>query len=326
MVASKVGRQARVIDFLYSLASPRVLTSSGSSRKNLNLLRDDPESPLLHTSHSRCMGVDSLQRYPADRLPAGRASRAASPGGCYPRRWALVAAWRAGGAGRSILILQGAESLARQFRDLAVAESVDEQSVVVASDLRVAHAEVHHLLDELLLIVTDRLDDLILGLEADDGRVGVLVRDTVHLGGRPTEVVQHRRHLLGLGEIGPVEVLDVGRELGDDEADLIHLGVAEPRVGVSLQRPLRDRRTVPVVLEVALDALVVHDPAGCCDVALLHRKYHVVLQRLGRALHQDIVGGKPGRADAKALATDYVLHLVGQAPEALRLGDRLQVS
>src|SRR5919112_678357 len=85
--------------------------------------------------------------------------------------------------------------------NLAVAKGVDEQPVVVASNLGVAHAEVHHLLNEFLFIVAERLDDLILGLEADEGRVGVLVCDTVHLGGRPTEVVQHRRHLLGLGEI-----------------------------------------------------------------------------------------------------------------------------
>src|SRR5918997_4290330 len=84
-----------------------------------------------------------------------------------------------------------------QTRDLAVAKSVDEQPVVVAGDLGVAHTKVHHLLDEFLLLAADRLDDLILGLEVDDGRVGVFVRDAVHLGGRPTEVVQHRSHLLG---------------------------------------------------------------------------------------------------------------------------------
>src|SRR5215210_2453515 len=145
-------------------------------------------------------------------------------------------------------------SSARQPRNLTVAEGIDEQPVIVASNLGVAGAEVHHLLDELLLVATDRLDDLILSLEADDGRVGVLVRDTVHLSGCSTKVVQYWSHLLGLGKIGPVEVFDVGRELGDDEADPVHLGVAEPRVGVGLQRPLRDRRTVPVVLEVALDA------------------------------------------------------------------------
>src|SRR5829696_1579024 len=223
------------------------------------------------------------------------------------------------------VLLNSGASPARQPRNLAVAESVDEQPVVVASDLGVAHAEVHHLLYESVLLTADHLGDRILGLEADNGRVGVLVRDAVHLGRRPTKVVQHRGYLLWLGENGPVDVLDVGRELGDDEADPGHLGVAEPRVGVGLQCPLGDRRTVPVVLEVALDALVVHDPAGRSDVALLHRQYHVVLQRLGRALHQDVIGGKPGRAYAKALATDDVLHLVGEASEALCLGDRLQV-
>ncbi len=83
----------------------------------------------------------------------------------------------------------------------------------------------------------------------------------------------------------------MGRELGDDEPDPVYLGVAEPRVGVGLERPLRGRRAVAMVLEVAFDALVVNDPAGRRDVALLHRQHHVVLQRLGRSLHQDVVGG-----------------------------------
>src|ERR687893_853314 len=107
-------------------------------------------------------------------------------------------------------VLSGAISSALQPRNLAVAESVDEQPVVVASNLGVAHTEAHHLPDELLLVATERLDDLILSLEADEGRVGVLISDTVHLGGRSTEIVQHRRHLLRLGKIGPIEVLDIG--------------------------------------------------------------------------------------------------------------------
>src|SRR3712207_5478407 len=82
--------------------------------------------------------------------------------------------------------VHGNASSAGQPRDLTVTESVDEQPVVVASGLGVAHAEVHHLLDELLLVATDCLDDLVLGLEADDGWVGILVRYAVHLGGRPT--------------------------------------------------------------------------------------------------------------------------------------------
>src|SRR3712207_7412895 len=65
------------------------------------------------------------------------------------------------------------DSSIRQARDLAVAEGVDEQSVVIAGDLGVAGAEGHHLLDELLFVAADRLDDLIFGLEPDEGRVGV---------------------------------------------------------------------------------------------------------------------------------------------------------
>ena len=45
-------------------------------------------------------------------------------------------------------------------RDLAVAEGVDEQPVVVARDLRVSHAEAHHLIDALLVFATDRRDDV----------------------------------------------------------------------------------------------------------------------------------------------------------------------
>src|SRR5215217_9194492 len=89
------------------------------------------------------------------------------------------------------VILRNGALRVRQLWDLAVAESVDEQPVVVPSNLGVAHAEVRHLLDELLFIATDRLDDLILGLEADEGGVGVLVGDAVYLGGRPSKVGQH---------------------------------------------------------------------------------------------------------------------------------------
>src|SRR5215212_1575141 len=83
---------------------------------------------------------------------------------------------------------RGGLSSVRQARDLAVAEGVDEQSVIVAEDLGVAAAELHHLLDELLFVAAQRLDDLILSLKADECRVGVLVCDTVDLGGRPTEI------------------------------------------------------------------------------------------------------------------------------------------
>ena len=59
----------------------------------------------------------------------------------------------------------------REARDLAVAEGVDEEPVVVADDLGVAEAELDHLLDELVFLAGYRLDDLILRLEVDQGRV-----------------------------------------------------------------------------------------------------------------------------------------------------------
>lgn len=87
----------------------------------------------------------------------------------------------------------------RQPWDLAVAEGVDEELVVVAGGLGVVLAEVHHLLDELVFFAAYGDDDLILGLEAYDGRVGVFVRDAVNFGSGPAQVVQDRGHLLGLG-------------------------------------------------------------------------------------------------------------------------------
>ena len=52
-----------------------------------------------------------------------------------------------------------------------------------------------------------------------------------------------------------------GRDLGDELADAVQLGVAQPRVGVRLQRPLRLGGAVALVLEVAAHPLVV-DVAG----------------------------------------------------------------
>ncbi len=66
---------------------------------------------------------------------------------------------------------RGGLSSVRQARDLAVAEGVDEQPVIVAHDLRVSGAEAHHLLDELHFVAAERLDDLVLRLEADYGWV-----------------------------------------------------------------------------------------------------------------------------------------------------------
>src|SRR5215210_1178904 len=81
-----------------------------------------------------------------------------------------------------------------------------------------------------------------------------------------------------------------------------------------------------MVLEIALDVLVIYDPARGRDVALFHGEHDVVLQRLRRAFDQDVVGGEPGGADAKAPAAHHVLYLVSQAPEALRFWDGSQIS
>jgi hypothetical protein len=80
-----------------------------------------------------------------------------------------------------------------------------------------------------------------------------------------------------------------------------------------------------VVLEGAPALLVVDDPAHRRDVALLHRQDHVVLERLGVPLDQEVVGRQAGAADAEAGDPDEVLECVGQRAQALGLGDRREV-
>src|SRR5699024_9096868 len=102
-------------------------------------------------------------------------------------------------------------------------------------------------------------------------------------------------------------------------------GVAEPRIGVSLQCPLRHRGAVAMVFEVVADALVAHDAAGSGDIALLHGQDDIVLQGLGTALDENVVRGQTRRSDTEPLASDNVLDLVGDAFEALVLRNRLQI-
>ena len=146
------------------------------------------------------------------------------------------------------------------------------------------------------------------------------------LRGRPAEQVDHLVDVVGLGEVAPVQVDLVGRDLGDDVPDPVDLGVPEQRVGVHLQRPLADHRAVPLVLEVGLDLGGVDEAAHGGHVGLLHREHHVVVERLGVALDQQVVRREAGAADAEAGLAGDVAQVVEQlAVEALVLGDRLQV-
>ena len=77
----------------------------------------------------------------------------------------------------------------REARDEAVSKRVYEEAVVVADDFGVVSAEIDHFIYELFLFSVDDRDDLILRLEADEGRVGVFIGDAVDFGRRPAEVV-----------------------------------------------------------------------------------------------------------------------------------------
>ena len=96
-----------------------------------------------------------------------------------------------------------------------------------------------------------------------------------------------------LGDVGPVEVDLVRRDLGDDVPDPVELGVAEQRVGVHLERPLAHHGAVPLVVEVLVDGRRVDEAAHGRHVGLLHRQHHVVVERLAVALDEDVVRGSP---------------------------------
>ena len=101
--------------------------------------------------------------------------------------------------------------------------------------------------------------------------------------------------------------------------------MAEQRVGVGLQCPLRDGRAVAVMLEVVVHILVVDDAAGRGDIALLHRQHDVVVERLVESLDQHVVAGQARAADAESGSTHNVLDVVGDFAEPLRLRDRVLV-
>ena len=142
----------------------------------------------------------------------------------------------------------------------------------------------------------------------------------------PGRELDHGGHLVGLGDVVPVQVDLVGRDLRDDVADAVELGVAEQRVGVHLQRALADDGAVALVVEVAVDRARVDEPAHGRHVGLLHRQHDVVVERLAVALDQHVVRREAGAADAEAGLPDDVTHVVEQAAvEALGLRDRVQV-
>src|SRR5215217_4630363 len=64
---------------------------------------------------------------------------------------------------------------------------------------------------------------------------------------------------------------------------------------------------------------------GAGTLPLRHRQHDVIVERLGPALDEQVVGGQPRAADPEAAAADDVLDVVGDALLALGLRDRLQV-
>ena len=125
--------------------------------------------------------------------------------------------------------------------------------------------------------------------------------------------------LVGFGQLAPVQIGVIRRDFADHEADPVDVGVTEQRVGVRLQRALRHRGAVPVMLEVLVYIRIVDHPAGCGDVALLDRQHGVVVERLAESLDQHGVRGQPCTSDAHARLSDEVLDVVRDAAEPLRL-------
>ncbi len=143
---------------------------------------------------------------------------------------------------------------------------------------------------------------------------------------RPAEVPDHRGDLRGLGQLRPVQVRLVRGELAHDEADPVQRRVAQQPVGVGLQRALGENRALPVVHEPLGDRGVGDHAGRRGHVALLHREHDVVVQRLVEPLDEHGVGGQTGAADAEPGPPGHVLDRVGDPPEALALGDGLQVA
>ena len=202
--------------------------------------------------------------------------------------------------------------------DLPGAEGVDEQPVVLLGAPRVGVGEVDEVVEQFLAAAADHRGDGLLGLERHQRVLAVGVADAVHLRRGPAQLAQHRGHLLGLGEVVPLEVDLVGRQLRDDEADAADLGPAEELRGVGLQRAPAHRRPVALVREGPVQLRVAHDAAGRGDVALLDRQDDVVLQRLVVPLEQHVVGRQPGAADAEPAGADDVLDVEGDVAPAGR--------
>src|SRR5215210_690200 len=121
-------------------------------------------------------------------------------------------------------------------RDHPVAEGVDEQPVVLARALSVGGAEATQVLDEAVLVVADRAEDRVLGLEVDERLVARGVGHAVNLGRRAAEPSEQGEHLVGLGHPVPLEVARVRRELLHHLAVSVELAPPKPRVGACLER------------------------------------------------------------------------------------------
>ena len=107
-----------------------------------------------------------------------------------------------------------AHVLGRSDADASLAEGVDEQRVVLAHRLGVRRPKSTTWSVNARRRPFSDVDDRLLHLEVDEVLVAVLVAGAVHLGGGPAEQVDHGGHVVGLGDVLPVEVHLVRRHLG----------------------------------------------------------------------------------------------------------------
>ncbi len=71
-------------------------------------------------------------------------------------------------------------------------------------------------------------------LKVDQDLVAVGIADAVHLGDRLAELLDDLGEFVRLGQLAPVQIGLLGRDLADHETDPVDIGVAEQRVGMRL--------------------------------------------------------------------------------------------
>ena len=148
--------------------------------------------------------------------------------------------------------------------------------------------------------------------------------------GRPSQLFDQGADLIWFGDLVPGQIVLIGGVFADHEPGRAsvhgHAGPAQKTVGVRLQGALGERGPVPVVFESRVQVRLVDDPAGRRDVALLQGQDDVVVQRLGEALDQHVVGGQSGAADPETGLADDVEHVEGHSFPAAAGGNGVQVA